>query len=80
MYHLEITPFGNFERFHLYNNETGNGFVLVPEFGACVLELRFGGRAILDGYTTPEEMIINKWGKNVVLYPFPNRLRQGRYA
>lgn len=79
MYHLEITPFGNFERFHLYHTKTGNGFALVPEFGACVLELRFGGRAILDGYTTPEEMIINKWGKNVVLYPFPNRLRQGQY-
>lgn len=79
MYQLEITPFGEFEKFHFYNNETGNGFALVPEFGACMLELRLNGCSILDGYTTPEEMITNKWCKNVLLYPFPNRLQQAQY-
>ncbi len=79
MYHLDVSPFGEFEKFELHNPATDNGFVLVPHFGACVLDICFAGQSVIDGYSTPEEMRINKWGKNVLLYPFPNRLKDGRY-
>ena len=34
---------------------------------------------MLDGYTTAAELIDNKWSKNIILLPYPNRLRDGRY-
>ncbi|HMO40879.1 MAG TPA: hypothetical protein PKC76_16490 [Saprospiraceae bacterium] len=80
MYQLDISPFGNYEKFTLQHPASGNGFALVPAFGACLLDLTFGGRAVLDAYATPQEMERNKWAKNVVLFPFPNRLRDGRYT
>ena len=39
----------------------------------------FGKKNILDGYNTPEELEAAKWGKSVLLFPFPNRLDHGRY-
>lgn len=56
-----------------------NRIEIVPEHGACVLDLVFDGISILDGYRTPQELDSNRWSKNVVLFPFPNRLRDGRY-
>ncbi|MBK7869212.1 MAG: hypothetical protein IPJ74_00310 [Saprospiraceae bacterium] len=79
MYQLDITPFGDFEKFSLHNPVSGNRLDLVPAFGACVLDLQIAGQSILDGYQTPEEMLINKWGKNTVMFPFPNRLQDGKY-
>lgn len=79
MYKIEIIPFGKFTKYTLYNSQTQHRFSLVPDCGACVLDIQFAGKAVLDGYATSEELEINKWGKNVLLYPFPNRLRDGQY-
>ena len=79
MYELDITPFGEWRRYDIHNPANGNGFSLVPGKGATLLDLRFGGRQVLDGYSSPEELTIGKWGKSAVLFPFPNRLRDGRY-
>ena len=74
-----VTPFGDFEK-HSFENAQGDGFDLVPQYGACLLDLRFGGVSFLDGYKTPEELVENAWSKNIFLVPFPNRLRDGKYT
>ena len=79
MFKQTIKPFGSFKKYSFNDDATGNGFDLVPQYGACLLDLRFAGKSVLDGYTTPEELIANHWSKNIVLFPFPNRLRDGVY-
>lgn len=80
MYELATTPFGPYRRYDVHDSATGHGFSLAPGKGATLLELRFAGRGVLDGYQTPDELAAGKWGKSAVLFPFPNRLRDGRYA
>jgi aldose 1-epimerase len=79
MFSHKIEPFGAFQKF-TFSNDTGDAFVVVPQFGACLLDLQFNHRSVLDGYNSPEEMIDNKWSKNIILLPYPNRLRDGQYV
>jgi aldose 1-epimerase len=79
MFQHESFSFGKYEA-HRIQNEHGTGFCLVPEYGACLLELNFNGQQVLDAYKTPEELDFNRWSKNVFLYPFPNRLKNGQYT
>lgn len=79
MFYHKITPFGAFEK-HVFSNDNGDAFAVVPEFGACLLDLQFGSLSVLDGYETPEALVANKWAKNIILLPYPNRLRDGVFA
>ncbi|PHN06199.1 aldose 1-epimerase [Flavilitoribacter nigricans] len=79
MYQHQISPFGKWEKHTLSSPDGKNRLELVPGHGACVLDLVFEGISILDGYQTPQEMDSNRWSKNVVLFPFPNRLEDGTY-
>ncbi len=76
-YH-SVTPFGNYER-HTLSNDAGDRVFIVPAHGACLTGLEFGRLSVLDGYDTPEQLTENKWSKSAVLFPFPNRLRDGEY-
>lgn len=79
MYHHQIVPFGEYQK-HIFKNPISqNSFSIVPEAGGCVLDIVFQNNSILDGYKTPEELQFNKWAKNCLLYPFPNRLKDGQY-
>lgn len=80
MFQHKITPFGTFEKHTLFNAATGDSLEIVPNYGSCLLSLTFSGKEVLDGYDTPEALIANKWSKNVILLPFPNRLRDGKYT
>lgn len=80
MFQHKIEPFGTFEKHTLFNTATGDSLEIVPNYGSCLLSLTFSGKQILDGYDTPEALIANKWSKNVMLLPFPNRLRDGKYS
>jgi len=71
--------FGDFIVHHIKQEATDTGFAIVPARGGILLDLRFQGVSILDGYQTPAELDANKWGKSVLLYPFPNRLKDGAY-
>ena len=79
MYKHTIEPFDKFEK-HIIENDQGDSFAIVPAFGANLLDLKFNNISVLDGYHTPEELIKNSWSKNIILFPFPNRLRDGRYT
>jgi aldose 1-epimerase len=80
MYELTKTPFGKHTRFDLHNPSTGHGFSIVPGAGANVLDMVFENKSVLDGHSTPEELESGKWGKSTVLFPFPNRLNEGKYT
>jgi len=79
MFKHHIEPFGSFRKHILCSADGADALAFIPEYGACLLELQLQGVNVLDGYSTPEEMLENRWGKNIVLYPFPNRLKDGRY-
>lgn len=79
MYQHQTTPFGKYEKHSLADETAGNRIELVPGCGSCVLNLELQGQPLLDGYATADEMNINRWVKNVLLFPFPNRLKDGLY-
>ncbi|MCB0532654.1 MAG: hypothetical protein H6574_16600 [Lewinellaceae bacterium] len=80
MFELTQVPFGIYRLYTLHHPETGDGFSIVPGLGATVLELNFRGTNVIDGYQSPEELEIGKWGKSALLFPFPNRLQDGQYS
>ena len=79
MFQQRIESFGQWERRIFENLESGCRFSVVPQYGATVLELIFNGKNILDSYQTPEELQSGAWSKNAILFPFPNRLKDGHY-
>ncbi len=79
MFEIQRAPFGAYEMIRLQSADGQSALQVVPGFGSCVAGLRLGGRDILDAYQTADEMNINRWAKNVFLFPFPNRLKNGQY-
>lgn len=79
MYQHHIEPFGNFKK-HTIENKNGDSFTIVPAHGANLIDLKFNGKTVIDGFQTPEELIAGSWGKSIILFPFPNRLKDGKYT
>jgi aldose 1-epimerase len=79
MFSHTIEQFGNFEK-HILHNEKGDAIEIAPSVGGNLLDLRFKGISVLDGYRTPQELAEGKWSKNITLFPYPNRLRDGKYT
>lgn len=79
MYQQKIEPFGPFKKYTFFHSNSSNSFSLVPEHGACVLDLTLQGKSVLDGHQSPEALASNDWGKSALLFPFPNRLKNGSY-
>jgi aldose 1-epimerase len=79
MFQHIVEPFGAYEK-HILKNDEGDAIELAPEVGCNLLDLRFKNISVLDGYKTPEELKEGKWSKNIILFPYPNRLRDGRYS
>ena len=79
MFNHTQEAFGQFIIHHIINKETDTGFSIAPGYGGIVLDIKFGGISILDDCKTPIELDLNRWGKSALLYPFPNRLKDGIY-
>ena len=79
MYNYKIEEFGKFLKYTFYNDERKNSFSIIPEHGACILDVVLDGQSIIDGHQTIEELLKNEWFKNSFLFPFPNRLKNGKY-
>ncbi len=79
MYNHLIEPFGSFKK-HTIKNTHGDSFSIVPEYGANLIDLKFKGQCVIDGFQTPDELAKGAWGKSIILFPYPNRLRDGRYT
>lgn len=79
MFQLLASPFGKFKQYTIQDFRGENALTIVPDFGATLLNLNLGGEQVLDGFQTPEDLENLKWAKSGFLFPFPNRLRDGRY-
>lgn len=79
MYKHTISPFGAFEKHTIYN-ENGDSFSIVPGFCANLIDLQFDNISVIESYQTPEALVENNWGKSIILFPYPNRLRDGQYT
>ncbi|NUO00916.1 MAG: hypothetical protein HUU01_09920 [Saprospiraceae bacterium] len=79
MFKHQVVSFGKYEK-HIFQHASGKAlFSLVPACGACLLDLVLEGKQIIDSCKTPVEASLNNWAKSSMLFPFPNRLRNGRY-
>lgn len=79
MYQHHIDSFGNFKK-HIIENSNGDSFTIVPAYGANLIDLKFKNKTVIDGFQTPEELKAGNWGKSILLFPFPNRLKDGKYT
>jgi len=79
MYIHKTTDFGPYQKHSFINEATGNAFAVVPAIGGNLLGLSIAGENIIDGYQTPEDLTAFKSSKSAVLFPYPNRLRDGQY-
>ncbi|MCI5080158.1 MAG: aldose 1-epimerase, partial [Saprospiraceae bacterium] len=80
MYHHQIEQYGPFKKHVLTNSAGTQRLVCVPGHGNMLTELVLDGVPLLDAPSTPEELRINRWYKNTLLFPFPNRLANGSYV
>lgn len=76
----EVTRWGPYKVYHYADEAAGLSFSLVPARGACLTDLVIGGVSLLDGYREASELDTLDWGKSAILAPFPNRLKDGKYA
>ncbi len=79
MFQLKTEAFGAFEKYTIQHPLYAQSIAFAPGRGGCLLDLILEGESILDGCQTPQELDVNRWGKSVALYPFPNRLKDGQY-
>lgn len=80
MYRTNIQAFGRFEMHQLEHDSGQSRLAVTPDGCAALLKLTLGGQPLLDAYDNPEAVAGNAWYKNVPLFPFPNRLRDGAYS
>ena len=80
MFSYHIEQFGQYERHVLAQAATGTRFSFVPEIGGILLDVTFGDFCVTEHYETPEALTEMAWAKGILLYPYPNRMRDGRYV
>jgi len=71
--------FGTFQTVELSDDSNQNLIRVAPERGGTIVKLILNGADVLDVYETPDQMATHDWNKNIILFPFPNRLKDGTY-
>ncbi len=79
MYRITNADFDRYRRYILSSPDDRQAVELIPAAGANLRSIRIGGYEWLEGCTTPEHLTANPWSRSSLLFPFPNRLRDGRY-
>jgi len=65
----------------LHTLKVGNSsMVIIPEKGAILNSLIFNNQPIIDGYQSENDLEKLEWAKSALLFPFPNRLKNGKYS
>jgi aldose 1-epimerase len=85
MFSIDIKPFGQTKIISAYN-QSGLKIEVLPDYGAALNAFHIPDRNgnfqnIIDGYLTDQEPFETKaYYKGVFLFPFPNRLRDGKWS
>lgn len=63
-------------------NENGAGIELIPDYGAVIYQMYLSENAVpvLDKFIDEKDIVDNPRYKQTLLFPFPNRLKDGRFA
>jgi aldose 1-epimerase len=84
MFFAETQPFGDSRRISVWN-QSGMRLEILPDYGAALNAFHIPTRNdeyinIIDGYSTDTEPgITGAYYKGVLLFPFPNRLKNGTW-
>jgi aldose 1-epimerase len=70
---------GPYSKLTIYDEREKTSFSVCPEAGGCLLDVTFEGHQILDGYVTKDDIEERSLSKSAVLFPFPNRLKDGKF-
>ena len=84
MFELSQYYFGKFEVVKLFNEEKNIGLEIIPEFGARLNSLKISsgsvsGIEVIDGFSSEEDIFNDTYYKSALLFPFPNRLKDGTF-
>jgi aldose 1-epimerase len=71
---------GKFKIYCLSDAKENNCVKFALEKGATISDLRLKGQDIYDGYNNFEDLDALTWAKGILLAPFPNRLKEGKYS
>lgn len=84
MYQIERADIEDVKIFKLYNEKTGQMVSVAPEHGATLAGLKLMAantlHSVTENPTTAAEFKQNSWFKGGVLFPFPNRIADGKYT
>ncbi|MBC7922082.1 MAG: hypothetical protein H7Z75_13455 [Ferruginibacter sp.] len=87
MFTVQSEPFDSLTLYRLRNEETGECAAIVGDYGAILHRLSLLTDndqliQVIDGYETAEQLLAegSRSFRGTLLFPFPNRVRDGRYA
>jgi aldose 1-epimerase len=80
MFQLSKRMLGSWEIWDIAHDSGISKLSICPDRASLILDIVLDGISILDGYTTAEELDTLEKGKSILLFPFPNRLRDGKYS
>ncbi len=85
MHSIQKVPFGNTVAYRLVNEKTGVYAEIVPSLGgilnAFVINTKKESFSIIDGFKDDQDFLVNNAStfKSNFLFPYPNRVRDGKY-
>ena len=83
MFEIKTEEFGKFTRKKIKNDKSGEYISIISEYGANVSEIVLDKNgelfSVLDGYETYNSLINDKAYKNAKMFPFANRIPDGKY-
>ncbi len=84
MYQIKAKSIGIFTAYQLVHEASDSLIELVPECGARISRMRLAAKEeaidVLVGDTDAKALQINKGYKSAILFPFPNRIKDGKYS
>src|SRR4051812_21522306 len=87
MFIIEAQPFGQLTLYTLRNEDTGEYVSIVPGYGGIIHRLGLMADSgalveLIDGYENSEQLMAegSRSYKGSLLFPFPNRVKDGNYS
>lgn len=84
MFNIQEDSFGSLTQLELSNVYTGEYVTIIHDYGTAINELVLNANgknhAIIRGTNTHKDMVGQKWFKGAKLFPFPNRIKDGKYT